>query len=267
LEQIPELANNFKIPTEKASPIIEDGYKTYTQTIRADNDKVSQIPSIPLAYFDADEGEYVVARTEPIKLQVTPTRILTNTDLEGLDFAPVNKEVEAIKKGLSANYEDLDALTNQTFSLPTAATSPGYVAIWAGPFALLVFSALIKFLTHKTPEKIAMRRRRTAASHAIGQLKRIGSLEGQQQHEKLASVMKQFLGDRFDKTAGSLTSDDCFEIISKATQNNELARRYREIIAGCEAARYASGTSDVNVAQVNEVMRLIRTIEKKCKKR
>jgi len=139
LEQNPKLADNFKIPSQKAAPEIENGYKVFTQTIRANNDKVDAIPPISLVFFDADKGRYETAETEPIKLDVSPTKILTQADLEGLDFAPVNREVEAIKKGLSANYEGLDALTNQTSSPLVATVSVPYLLIWAGPLALLVF--------------------------------------------------------------------------------------------------------------------------------
>jgi len=266
LEQIPELAQNFKMPSEKASPTIENGCKVFTQTIRANSDKVTEIPPIPLAYFDAGKGEYAVARTEPIKLEVSPSKILTGADLEGKDFAPVNKEVEAIKKGLSANYEDLDALTNQTFSPLSAAVTPGYASVWAGPLALIIAAALIKSFTHTTPEQVARKRRRNAAGIAVGKLRKISSLASQQRHEALVSIMKQYIGDRFDRTAGSLTEDDCHKVIAEAAQDGPAADRYKEIIADCHAARYASIEADIGSRQITEVEKLIRTIEKKSKK-
>lgn len=70
LEQVPGLATNFKILTEKASPFLEAGTKVFTQTLRANSDKVTQIPAIPLAFFDPDKGGYVVAKTDPIKISV-----------------------------------------------------------------------------------------------------------------------------------------------------------------------------------------------------
>jgi hypothetical protein len=266
LEEIPELANNFKIPAEKASPTIENGFNVFTQTIRASNSKVSEIPSIPLAYFDADKGRYDVAKTEPIKLDVSPTKILTNADLEGLDFAPVNKEVEAIKKGLSANYEGLDALTNQTFSPLVAVVCVPYLLIWAGPLALLIIISLIKFFTYTTPEKVAAKRRRTAAGKAISQLKGIASSAAAHQYELLASTMKQYIGDRFDKIAGSLTSNDCFEIILAETKDEQGAEKYKEIIASCEAAQYASAEKNLEVPKIEEAIELIKIIEKKSRK-
>jgi hypothetical protein len=262
LEDIPELADKFKIPSEQASPTTENDYKIFTQTIRANNDKVTAIPSIPLAYFDAEKGGYAVAKTKPIELEVSPSKVLTGADLEGRDFAPVNKEVEAIKKGLSANYEGLDALENQNFSPVAALIQPGYLVIWGGPLGILILSAVVKLSTHKTPETIARKRRRGAAGKAISRLRKIASSAGRQ-HEQLASIIKQYIGERFDKSAGALTSNDCYVIIAEATKDMQSANRYKEIIADCEAARYASAQNSIGKTQIEEVINLIRTVEKK----
>ena len=88
LEQILDFDTNFKIPSEKASPVMENGSKVFTQTIRANSDTVTEIPSIPLVYFDSEKGEYVTAKTDPIKLEVSPTKILTTSDMQGSDSAP-----------------------------------------------------------------------------------------------------------------------------------------------------------------------------------
>jgi hypothetical protein len=265
LEDIPELADNFKIPAEQASPTIENGYKIFTQTIRANNDKLTAIPPIPLPFFDAERGQYSVAKSEPIELEVSPSKVLTGADLEGRDFTTVNKEVEAIKKGLSANYEGLDALENQSFSPIAALIRPGYLVIWCGPLSILILSAAAKLSRYKTPEKIAHKRRKAAAGKAIGQLRKIATSAGGQ-HEQLATITKQYIGERFDKSAGALTSNDCYEIIAEMTKDTQCANRYNEIIADCEAARYASAQSSIGQTQIEEVINLIRTVEKKSAK-
>ena len=274
LERVPELANNFKIPSQKASPTIENSFKVFTQTIRASNDKVTRIPPIPLASFDVREGKYVTTQTAPIELEVAPTKVLTSADLEGADFVPVNREIEAIKKGLSANYEDLNALRDMSFSPLAALVHPGYAILWAAPLIGLVSSLLIKLGTHTSPEKIAARRRRQACSKAIGQLKKIRvegvppSNRGQdardtiQRNEWLVSIMKQYIGDRFDKTASSLTADDCYEAIKTATDDAPTAGKYRDIITNFEAGRYASIEVQIDSEKIEEVIDLIRDIEK-----
>jgi hypothetical protein len=265
LEEVAELARNFKIPSQKASPTTQDNTKVFTQTIRANNDKINQIPSIPLAFFDVDKGAYIVAKTAPIELEVAPTKILTNADLEGMDPAYVNRKVEAIKKGISANYEGPDVLTNQTFSPLAAVVSPGYLVVWSVPLAALITSFFVKLLTQTSPEKLAKKRRRQAASKAVKQLKNI-SIGGQnEQQELLVSTMKQYIGERFDKIAGSLTADDCYQIITSVTGDSQTAGQYRDIIAQCETTRYASTQASNDSVQVSEVIKLIQTIDKNSK--
>lgn len=266
LEQIPEIEKNFKIPSEQASPVVEYGFKVFTQTIRANNDKVTEIPSIPLSYFDTEKGTYVTAKTKPIKLDVSPTKILTVSDLMGTDFSPANREVEAIKQGLSANYQDMDVLHSHDFSPIAAVVSPGYLVIWAGPLGILLFSAFTKLASDTSPEKQAQKRRRTASGKAISQLKSISSPDSPESIEKLAIILKQYIGDRFDKTAGSLTSNDCYEVIVEASGDTEIAQQFRNIIADCEASRYASAGTNIDSQCVNKAIDLILTIEKKSDK-
>ncbi|MGB2865764.1 MAG: BatD family protein, partial [Sedimentisphaerales bacterium] len=278
LEQVQALAANFKIPSQKASPAIDDSFKVFTQTIRANNDQVTEIPPIPLAYFDAEQGRYVTAKTEPIKLEVAPTKILTNADMEGSDFTPINREIEAIRKGLSANYEALETLDDMSFSPLAALGSPGYAVLWAVPLLGLVSSFFIKFFSHTSPEKVAARRRRQACGKALGQLKKLGvegvppSNRGQdardtiQQNEQLVSIMKNYIGEKFDKTAGSLTPDECYDAIIAATQDSQSAGKYRTIIAGFEAGRYAPMEIKIDPDKIRQVSELVRSIEKNCRK-
>jgi len=265
LEQVAELALNFKIPSQKASPTIQDNMKVFTQTIRANNDKINQVPSIPLSFFDVDKGTYVVAKTSPIELEVAPTKILTNADLEGISPAYVNRQVEAIKKGISANYEGPDVLINQTFSPLAAMVSPGYIVVWSVPLVVLITSFLVKLFTQANPERLHTKRRRRAASKAVKQLKKISDLSQKEQQELLVSTMKQYIGERFDKIAGSLTADDCYQIVASVAGDSRTAGQYRDAIAQCEASRYASTQASNDSVQASEVIKLIHIIEKNSK--
>jgi hypothetical protein len=266
LEQISELADNFRIPAEKASPVVENGVKVFTQTIRAGNDRVTQIPAIPLAFFDPQKGQYVMAMTDPIKVEVAPTKVLTNADVQGTSSAPVSREVEAVRKGISANYYGPQVLANQSLSLVSAVVSPGYLVLWSLPLVGLVASSIIKFASRTSPELLARRRKRQARSAAVRQLKRMASADSNGKHELLASAMKGYIGDRFDRLAASLTADDCFRIIAESTGDTQTATHYRDMIAACEAARYASVGADVGEDHVVEAIRLIGQVEKKSRK-
>jgi hypothetical protein len=266
LEKVASLAGHFKIPTEKSPATIERGSKVFTQTIRASDANVREIPAIGLAYFDPAQGKYVVAKSEPIKLTVTPTKVLTISDMQGLDFAPVNKEIEAIKQGLSENYIGHDVLENMSFSAWGAAFSAGYATVWGVPLLALIFSCVYRVFGDRSPGKVAARRRRTAAGRAVKQLRTLGGTVADQRHELLVSAMKQYVGERFDKTSASLTPYDCEQAIVSATGDSETAEQYCDMIADCEAARYASGQTDVDSPEVNKAIDLVRMIEKKSKR-
>lgn len=283
LEQVPELATNFKVPSERASPTLENGFKVFTQTLRANSDAVQQIPPIPLVYFDSQAGRYVVARTDPIPLEVSPTRILTNADMEGGGAGTAGPQlslVQAIGKGLSANYYGPEVLVDQSFSLLSAVISPGYAAIWSIPLVALVASAVVHLAGRTSPESVARKRRRQAASLALRRLKAAASAEDRQGIEQLLEAMKSYIGDRFDRVAASLTADDCRRVIAEATGDSDVAAQFGDLIAACEAARYtpldavgATGPqtrkfafgSPMHASPVREATDLILAIEKRLK--
>jgi hypothetical protein len=266
LAQVPDLAANFRIPSEQASPVIENGSKVFTQTLRANNDKATQIPPIPLVYFDADQGQYVTALSDPIPLKVSPTKVLTNADIGGKAAdGPVNKEVEAIRQGLAANYEGPDALVHQGFSPVAALVHPVYLAIWLLPLAALAGSVSFKAATHTTPERQAQQRRRKAAGKALDQLKAVSSSKPEQRHQTLAAALRQFLGDRFDRTSGSLTAGDCHQIVLEATADEDLARRCRDLLAACEVAHYSMAQAVLEDRQIQEAIEVVREVDRRAR--
>jgi hypothetical protein len=266
LDSIDELRNNFRIPDQRSSAVIEGGYKVFTQTIRPNNDQVTEIPPIPLAFFDPADGKYKITTTEPIKLEVEPTKILTGADVEGLTFSPLNKRVEAIKQGLSANYESPDVLKNQHFSLVSAAFSPAYFIVWGLSLLALTGSFLFKAVTYTDPARIAAKRKQAAAKKAVLSLEKIDYSNEQQKYDSAAQAMTGFIGDRFGRVAGSLTSNDCYQIIVEKTNQKEIAEKFESILSDCLAFRYASVQTDINPEKVNEIIGLITYIDKKTKK-
>ena len=265
LEDNVELASHFSIPPERSAPVVEDGAKIFTQTLRANGDDVTRIPPIELCYFDPDKGDYAVARTAPIALEVAQTKTLTARDIEGRLSSPVNRQIQAIQKGLSANTLDQDALVNQEFSILGSALSPVLGPIWALPFIALLVSVTTKLATHTNPVKIAQKRRHHAASKAVKRLMTWQSVPTNQQSEHLAVALKQFVGERFDRTSAALTAEDCFSILQNHTEDAALAEQFKSILTWCEASQYASVGIDVDQETVDQAIKLIQAIHKQVK--
>jgi tetratricopeptide (TPR) repeat protein len=266
LEQVPELAAQFRIPAEKASPSFEAGTKVFTQTLRANSDQVTQIPALPLAYFDPEQGKYVVARTQPIPLEVAPTKVLTNQDMQGTvssaGGARDSSRVQAIRQGLSANYYGPEVLENQAFSVLSLVRRPVHAVLWALPLTGLLASVAVKWAGRTSPESRARQRRRRAAGTALTHLQRVSAAAPGQRHELLLSALKTYIGDRFGRVAASLTAQDCGQAIVDATGDAATARKYQGLIDACEAAHYASAGEDIGPDQVQTALDLIQAVEK-----
>jgi hypothetical protein len=263
LDQVPALAAGFKLPSEQASPTIENGSKVFVQTLRANSDKVTQIPPIPLVYFDPDKGQYVTSLTDPVGLKVGASKVLTGVDVGGRSSEPVNREVEAIKQGLAANYEDVQALVDQERSSLAILGQPLVLALWLGPLLALLASGVFKAATYTTPERQMQRRRRRAATLAIQKLEAVTATGPDDRHKLLGAGLRQYLGDRFDRPAGSLTAADGHQIVLQATADNDLASRLQAILAECEAAHYASGQASIGADRVTEAVDLVRQIDRR----
>jgi len=269
--QWPELGDtngfeNFKIPAERASPVVQNGSKIFTQTIRANNSDVTEIPSIPLVYFDTASGSYKTVRSKPVPLEVAATKRLTTGDIEGVSVVSVSSKVEAIKSGISANVESLDALIDQDFSVATGLLSPSYLIFWALPLAGLLGSIVVKTATNTSPERIAAHRKRRARAIAIDSLKTMPSLGNDQKRQLLIKVMKNYIGQRFDRASGSLTAADCYAEILKRTGDEKTAQRWRQIFENCQQSFYAGGQGDFDSASSETIIELLRTIDRKTTK-
>lgn len=269
LEDVGELSENFRISEEREDGVVEGAAKVFKTTIRAVKDSVNRIPPIPLSYFDVEKGKYVTMESKEIALNVRHSDVVTFADAEMIGSVNMNHEVEAVKKGMAANYDDIN-LVSEEFSPLAALVSGGAGLIWFVPFAGFAVSLIVKAATYRDENRIARKRRRQALGKAVGQLKKVVSLSAadleRQGRDLVAAAMRQYVGDRFDKTAGSLTGMDCERIIAEATCSKEAAGHYREVMEECEASAYSGMGGDLDAGRVREVIEMLCSIDKAVKR-
>lgn len=262
LLSIPEFAGNFKIPAQHADPEIEGNYKVFTQTIRADNDSVTEIPSVDLAYFDIETKSYQIARSRPIPIEVTAAAKLTADDfVGGAGSTSVTRKLKRIEQGINANYLDYDSLEDGFFNPAIAITQINYMLWWSIPLIAVFLSLVYKFLTISNPQKQLAKKKAYALLRARKAIKEVSGSD----YDKLAEAMRSFIGDRFDKHALSLTSHDCYAIIYGNTGSANLAEDFKDILQQCESARYAPVKLELNINQLDSSIQLIKEIDKKAK--
>ncbi len=269
LEDVDELTDNFRVSDEREDGVVEGEKKIFKTTIRAENDSVVRIPPIPLTYFDVDKGKYVVTESAAIDLDVRPSEVFTFADVEMMGVGKINHEVEAVKKGISANYEDVK-LVSEEFLPVAGLVRSGFAVVWAVPLAGFFVSAVVRILTYRDEKSVARKRRRQALRKSVRSLKHVRGL-GKDDFEKsgrdaVAGAMRQYVGDRFDKTVGSLTGMDCERIVFEETGDGEMAKRYRELIEGFEASCYSGGSRGGDVGDVDGIIELMKSVEKKARR-
>ena len=231
------LARDFKIPEERADGTIQGKKKVFTQTIRARNEEIEEIPQIELAYFDTKEGRYRIARSKPIPIKVNPTRVVTASDAEGIEAAPLGTPIEQWREGISYNFEGSSVLEPQEYGILSVVTKPGWLAVILIPpvFYGALFSGLL-----------FIRRRRSdpAAKRARGAFRRLHRRLGDAAargdfQEPALEVLRDYLGDKLDRTGATITALDIERLFGERSVPDELTDALLEIIHTLEAGAYA----------------------------
>ena len=81
----PALAVDFAIPRQRSPFVYDKGAKVFTQSLRPLRGDVETIGIIKVPYFDTDMGEYRVARSRPVAIEVIGNGAQTVTGIAGPD--------------------------------------------------------------------------------------------------------------------------------------------------------------------------------------
>jgi hypothetical protein len=245
LQNETELATYFKIPDERAEGKIVGKTKVFTQTIRAKNENVKEIPPISLAYFDTKKKSYGTVSTAPIPIVVHPTKMVTAVDAEGTASGPLGSPLEGWKQGIAYNYEGPAVLKPGQFGLVSALGSPAWLAALLVPLAayVVLFSTVT---TRKRREADTEgRMARSAFRHLRQRLESIrkGGASGASLCEQVLGAMRDYLGDKFSAAGATLTTADVVKLVADAGAPGEAIDALRGVMSSCEAGAYAGDNS------------------------
>lgn len=253
-------AENFILPSEKSSPEIDGNKKIFTQTIRAKTDQITEIPSIKLSYFDAEKAQYVTDESRAIPLNISATKIVTLSDIEGLDDKPAGTAIKAFKGGISANYPATELLYNERFVAKEEFLAPPAVFIWSIPCLAVVASIIFRALKSKDEKYKQAKLKRFALRNAS---KKIRSLRGKDDGEKkqiLADAICNYFSAKFNLQANSVTPLDCRELTLNETANNEIADRIAFILESVQRSNYSSISQSFEDNWSKETIEILKRI-------
>ncbi len=249
----------FKVPEEIGQGEIDGRVKIFTQTIRAKDPSITEIPGISLDYFNPKTGAYEAARSNAIPLQVHATRIVTARDAEGIMPGEGKSELTTLDKGIAYNYVGDDVLVNQHVEIGSWFSSPfGLILLLFPPTAYLLILV-----------PMFLRRKRMLGADAL-QAKRalhdfsreVAKLQKDMQQNTLqgtagglVEAIRGYLGNRLQMGAGALVFTDVAERLKRRGVDGALLTDLQDILDWCEAYHYGGiDTNGIGQASLGEML-------------
>ena len=147
LDSFAELGEDFILRADSLREQVGEKEKVFRVSLRVKSEEVRELPSLEVPYFNTRTGTYQLARSAAVPITVRPTRVLTESDLEGAQPLAALSEtawtVRDWKDGILFNYADTSRLLAREAGVGELARRPAVIGLLAGPAALLAFAALL----------------------------------------------------------------------------------------------------------------------------
>ncbi len=200
----PAFAEGFQLDADgwESVPTEIPGRRLFRTTVRPTSDGVTEIPSVELPYFDAALGEYRIARSEPIPLEVRSVRETTAADAlrTGIPMPSRRIPLDGSGEAFWAHERGPGVLTPDGFDPIGRVTEPVWLGLilappigWAG--------ALVLVAAARTRDPDAARRR-AALRHANATTRSVNASAG----------ARRLVADLLGRDEASVTAADCDDL-------------------------------------------------------
>ena len=258
LVSIPAFADGFRLASDGWTfrPGSRPGERTFTTTIRVADPSVTEIPSIPLWFFDPESGSYQKAESEAIPLAVRAVREITAADAVVAASGSVAVSRDPLTRtdaGVWAIERGPGVLASSDPLAGTFWREPVFVAVAAAPPAMFAVAGLVALRRrqHRAP---ASRRR----ARALREAKRVLAREGP------AEAVRRYLGDVFGASPEAITGADGARLLSEAGIDDP--GHVTAVIDEHEAEGYGRGGKAVSASSRAGVITMLERIDRQLKR-
>jgi len=250
--------DGFRLPDSPTTGVVEGRTKIFTETLRPERDDLTEIPGIAFASFDPTLDRYVVVRTSPIPISVSPSeRIDLGEAVRGGAAplalgGPAGTSLTAAGGTLRAN-RPIDVAILGT--APVRLTAPLAIASTA-PVAVLVAAAVRRRRAHREANPHLVR-----ASSARGRANRRLDDDGPVADRVLDAICG-LVAARMHRTDGALTARETIELAEAAGLDEASLEALRDTLHAAETARYATGTVERDRELVEHARSLLPALDR-----
>ena len=233
------------ISSEQTNPLGLSGSKVFEQVIIPENETITEVPKIELAYFDPEEGSYLTLSQGPFPLKVNasakPAAIpngntTQSDDSSAADYEPPQLDILPIQYDMGALGQTTPLIRRPLFWL-----------LQSIPFMLWIGALAWRRKNESIDGNPRLRRRRLVAQRTRDHLAKLERLtdenEAQQFYTVLAELLREQLGLHLDIPAEGITSDVIDGALGQAQIRPDTRDTLRRLFAACDAASYAASQS------------------------
>jgi len=260
-----ELTRSFKIPDEMAAGVVQGRNKVFTQTIRAKNDAVKEIPPVSLSFFNPESGSYETISTAPIPLQVQATRIVTARDAEGGPSMPDQSELLERRQGIAQNFEGPAVLVPGDLMRPDRLMPITWLPLLILPPGFFILFALGLFVYRQRAGNAgqrSVRRSYAAFDNRLKQIDQVGAGVYGVVYDRLGEAIREYLGTRLGLTPKTLTYRDVEgELLARSVGRQNLTA-LRKLMERCDAHRYGGAAAEASSGDdIREARKVLAAID------
>jgi hypothetical protein len=265
------LNEGFRLPGESLAGEMHEGRRRFKLTIRAKRDDVTEVPPIAYPYFDPDAERFVIARSKPIPLAVTPAAEVAPPDVTGLGAS----ERAAGAPALEAldGLRDIETRESALLASTTGVTS-GMVAgvMLAPPAVFLLTWAGVAYAQSRTADPV--RRRRQAAPRAArrrltqARTRATGARSGSEGPgspacaAEIAATLAGYLADRFNEPPARFTGLAGVDFLRGRGVRDDLLTQWASLVQRCEEASFGGGTPADDAALIRQALHCLTAVER-----
>lgn len=261
LNQLGAIESRFKV--YDATEETEDSTRRFTYSVRPKHADVTELPAVPISYFDVDDEKFVTIESDAIPIKIEEANRLSNADIAmATPQRSSGNSVEVRTEGIFANVTDLRELRDE-------AVHPDRWFLSLGGLAGLLFVvALATQHVQTLRADIGLQRRRGAVSaakqrfEAATQTLSVG--ENREGVERLSSTLLGLVADVCDLEPGGLTAQDAIAKLETSGIEQHVIEQFISVMQDCDGARYGvgAGSSDDLVESVERcVDELVRGLK------
>ena len=263
----PDLKNHFKIYPDKpeVKQIVDKkqirGEKVFKFALVPLVEGSKTLPQFILPYFDTNKGQYYIAKTQSITLDIKPSSTKEKLNLVKSNQQSLKKdkpEVQTLGKDILPIYTELDEFkNNDTYSLTFIGVT------FSSP--IILFFILLFLIKWKNRMKydVAFYRRRNAFKNANQRLKDMKDHSKSKEFARqLSEILRGYIGDKLNLKGKAITAEEVEACLKESNYQPSQAEDTRKFLEKCETFQYARMNLGSTEELLDESVTLIKVLEK-----